>query len=161
VLAAGRAVTVGAIIQANFGGLLTVGGRPVPSAAARPAEQGSCVIVLATDAGLESRELELLAARAFAGMARTGSDFSGHSGDYALAIRTGAADADMRVAPEAAVPVKDLDLLFTAAIETTEEAILNSLFMAETTTGYQGHVSEAVPLDLVSGRPGSRSTSGS
>lgn len=163
-LAAGRAVTVGVIVQANFGGVLTVGGLPVPSPAARPADQGSCVIVLATDASLESRELRRLASRAFAGMARTGSDFSGRSGDYALAISTGAidtADADVRVAPDAAVPVKDLDLLFTAAIEATEEAILNSLFMAETTTGYQGHVSEAVPLDLVSGRPGSRSTSGS
>ncbi len=159
VLAAGPAVTVGAIVQANFGGVLTVGGMPVPSSATRPAEPGSCVIVLATDASLGSRELRRLASRAFAGMARTGSNFSGRSGDYALAISTAA--ADVRVAPDAAVPVKDLDLLFTAAIEATEEAILNSLFMAETTTGYQGHVSEAVPLDLVSGRPGSRSTSGS
>jgi D-aminopeptidase len=100
VLAAGQPATVGAIVRANFGGVLAVGGTPVP-------------------------------------------------------------DADMRVAPEAAVPVKDLDLLFTAALEATEEAILNALFLAETTTGDQGHVSEAVPLDLVSGRPGSRSTSGS
>jgi L-aminopeptidase/D-esterase-like protein len=60
-----------------------------------------------------------------------------------------------------AVPVKDLYLLFTAAIEAPDEAILSSLLVAETTTGYQGHVSEAVAVDLVSGRPGSRSTSGS
>jgi D-aminopeptidase len=145
----GQPVTVGVLVQANFGGVLTVGGVPVPArpaarAASGSQEAGSCVIVLATDAGLGPRELQRLAARAFAGMARTGSDFSGRSGDYALAVGTGAA-----------VPGKDLDLLFTAAIEATEEAILNSLFMAETTAGYQGHVAQAVPLDLVSGRPGS------
>lgn len=178
VLATGRPVTVGAIVQANFGGVLTVGGRPVPSPATGPAgrnqpaadppQGGSCVIVLATDASLGSRELQRLASRAFAAMARTGSTFSGRSGDYAVALSTGAlstgaigaandgaANDGAAVAPEADVPPEDLDVLFTAAIEATEEAILNSLFMAETTTGYQGHVSEAVPLDLVSGRPGS------
>jgi D-aminopeptidase len=123
--------------------------------------------VLATDAVLDSRDLTRLAGRAFGGMARTGSDFSGHSGDYALAFSTGglttvgpttvglttggggpakAADGD------GPVPDKDLDLLFLAAIEATEEAILNSLFMAVTTTGVDGHTRQAVPLDYVTAR---------
>jgi D-aminopeptidase len=86
-----------------------------------------------------------LAARAFGGMARTGSDFSGPSGDYALAIGVGGGGP---------VPDKDLDLLFLAAIEATEEAILNSLFMAVTTTGVGGHTRQAVPLDYVTARVG-------
>jgi D-aminopeptidase len=142
-------VVLGALVQANFGGVLTVGGVPVPPPAPDPDEAGqsggSCVIVLATDAPLGSRELRRVANRAFAGMARAGSDFAGHSGDYALALstatRTEAASAD------GSVPQKDLDLIFTAAIEATEEAILNSVLTAVTTTGYRGHVSRAVPLD--------------
>jgi D-aminopeptidase len=118
-------------------------------------------------------------------MARTGSDFSGRSGDYAVAISTGAispgalspgalspgalsggADnpgagntgADRRTPAVGTAPVPDseLDRLFTAAIEATEEAILNSLCMAVTTTGYQGHVRDAVPLAAVTGTRGSR-----
>jgi D-aminopeptidase len=140
-------------------------GVPVPRPAGQvpPADQvpGSCVIVLATDAPLDSRQLERLANRAFAGMARTGSDFSGNSGDYALAFSTATGRAAGNDAGH--VPEKDLDLLFQAAIEATEEAILNSLFMAVTTAGYLGHVRPAVPLDyvlaLVSGRPAGRSGS--
>jgi len=143
-------VTVGALVQANFGGLLTVCGRPVPPPAPQPSHAGnSCVIVLATDAALDAAALRRLASRAFAGMTRTGSDFSGRSGDYSLAVSIASAG-------EPAVPAEDLDLLFTAAIEATEEAILNSLCMAVTTTGYQGHVSEAVPLELISGTRDSR-----
>ncbi len=148
-------VTLGVLVQANFGGVLTVLGVPCPPSVppAVPAEQegNSCVIVLATDARLDSRELTRLANRAFAGMARTGSDFSGHSGDYALAFRTTAAKE------HDPVPGKDLDLLFQAAIEATEEAILNSLFMAVTTTGFHGHTRQAVPLDYVRERVSDRS----
>ncbi len=90
-------VTLGALVQANFGGELTVLGTPVPAgpppAGAPPVPGGSCVIVLATDAPLDARQLERLASRAFAGMARTGSDFSGSSGDYALAVSTALAAA--------------------------------------------------------------------
>jgi D-aminopeptidase len=160
----GGPVTIGALVQANFGGTLSVLGVPVPpepatsEAPATPAsaipetaarasatpggEPGnSCVIVLATDAPLDSRRLGRVARRALVGMARTGSDFSGHSGDYALAFST---------AP-AAEPLPDsaLDPLFVAAIDVTEEAILNSLLAAETVTGFQGHVKHAVPLDRV------------
>jgi D-aminopeptidase len=154
---AGPPVTIGALVQANFGGTLTVLGVPVPpdspgpdpapapdpAGDPDPAGQGnSCVIILATDAPLDSRRLARLAWRSIVGMARTGSDFSGHSGDYALAFSTAPADA-------AAVPDSGLDPLFTAAIDAAEEAILNSLFMAETTTGFRGRVRRAVPLDHV------------
>ncbi len=149
--AASRPAVVGALVQANFGGVLTIGGVPIPPPADWPAQPrptgGSCVIVLATDVPLGSRELRRLANRAFAGMARAGSDFSGRSGDYALAISTAARRAtDWGDGP---VPQKDLDVIFTAAIEATEEAILNSVLAAVTITGYRGHVSRAVPLDHV------------
>jgi D-aminopeptidase len=151
-------VTIGALVQANFTGTLTVLGVPVPpeqpgpdqahpdQAHPDPADQGnSCVIVVATDAPLDSRRLARVAWRSIIGMARTGSDFSGHSGDYALAFSTASADAQ---APAAGpLPDSALDPLFVAAIDATEEAILNSLFMAETTTGFRGHVRHAVPLD--------------
>ncbi len=149
-------VTLGVIVQANFGGELTVLGVPVPAterpAAEVPDQGNSCVIVLATDAGLDARQLQRVASRAFAGMARTGSDFSGRSGDYALAFSVARPVTAAGVATGTAgspVPDKDLDLLFQAAIEATEEAILNSLFMAVTTTGFRGHVRHAVPLDEV------------
>jgi D-aminopeptidase len=156
-------VTIGALVQANFGGTLTILGSPLPAPAPPPApapapprgpqppppdrdlaqEQGnSCVIVLATDAPLDARRLRRLAWRSLAALARTGSDFSGRSGDYALALST---------TPSPAVPIPDseLDPLFAAAIDAAEEAILNSLFMAATTTGFQGHVRHAVPLGQV------------
>ena len=158
-----RPVTIGVLVQANFGGTLTVLGVPVPPGpqpagqaageqdgqaageqGRRPAsDQGnSCVIVLATDAPLDSRRLTRVAWRSFAGMARAGSDFSGRSGDYALAFST---------APPQAGPLPDsaLDPLFVAAADAAEEAILNSLLAAETTAGFLGHVRHAVPLDRV------------
>ena len=152
-------VTLGVLVQANFGGELTVLGVPCPPAEPSPVPAephgNSCVIVLATDARLDSRQLTRLANRAFAGMARTGSDFSGRSGDYALAFSTATNGA--AAAGDGPVPDKDLDLLFLAAIEATEEAILNSLFMAVTTTGFHGHTRQAVPLDYVRARVSGRS----
>jgi D-aminopeptidase len=156
-----RQVTLGVLVQANFGGVLTVLGVPCPPRAEASATEApvtgppsgnSCVIVLATDARLDSRQLTRLANRAFGGMARTGADFSGRSGDYALAISTtGLTTASGSTAADAGGPVpdKDLDLLFLAAIEATEEAILDSLFMAVTTTGAGGRTRLAVPLDYV------------
>jgi D-aminopeptidase len=150
-------VTLGVLVQANFSGELAVLGVPVPATGIQgeppPPDRGnSCVIVLATDAALDSRQLERVASRAFAGMARVGSDFSGSSGDYALAISTAPAAGPAAASAGYPVPDRDLDLLFQAAIEATEEAILNSLFMAVTTTGFRGHVRHAVPLDEVVAR---------
>ena len=151
---AGQPATVGALVQANFTGLLdrrragrSGRARPAPAAAGN-----SCVIVLATDVSLDSRTLRRLASRAFPAMARTGSDFSGRSGDYAIALSTGNRGAPTPAGGAVPVPDDELDLLFTAAMEATEEAILNSLCLAVTTTGYQGHVSEAVPLAAITGR---------
>jgi D-aminopeptidase len=184
-------VTLGALVQANFGGKLTVLGVPCPpapdhdQAPAQAHDQAqaagnSCVIVLATDARLDSRQLTRLAARAFGGMARAGSDFSGRSGDYALALSTAAATTTGPATtgpattgpatggqaagsqPTAAngggpVPDKDLDVIFLAAIEATQEALLNSIFMAVTTTGAGGRTRRAVPLDYVLARVSGRS----
>ena len=143
----GGPITLGVLVQANFGTELTVRGVPIPAPQGDEQPGNSCVIVLATDASLDARALQRVASRGFAGMARTGSDFSGRSGDYALAIST--ASGRTAAMPDGHVPGKDLDLLFSAAIEATEEAILNSLFMAVTTTGYRGHVRRAVPLDYL------------
>jgi D-aminopeptidase len=176
----GQPATVGVLVQANFGGTLTVLGVPVPPEAAdqdatsqdpRPAEDlraaedprpaqdrrpaqdlraaqdlddlGSCVIVLATDAPLDSRQLTRLAWRCIFAMGRVGSGFSGHSGDYALAFTTAGPAAGLAGREPAMNP------LFAAAMDATEEAILNSLLAARTTSGIHGHVSYAVELDRV------------
>jgi D-aminopeptidase len=144
--------TVGVLVQANFGGTLTVLGAPIPAprGVAEGQPQGnSCVIVLATDAPLDSRQLGRVARRCIAGMGRTGSDFAGHSGDYALALST--AGGGTGSGRSHLVPENDLNVFFSAAMEATEEAILNSLFMAESMSGYQGHSRLAVPLDQVRG----------
>ena len=151
--AASGPVTIGALVQTNFTGTLTVLGVPVPpDPGTNPNVQAttgttpldtdepgnSCVIVLATDAPLDSRRLGRVARRSIIGMARTGSDFSGHSGDYALAFS--AAPPAQPLLAEAG-----LDPVFRAAADAAEEAILNSLFMARTTTGYHGRIRYAVP----------------
>jgi D-aminopeptidase len=154
----GPPVTVGVLVQANFGGTLTVLGVPVPPdpgaedaagqdprRAQAPGEPGSCVIVLATDAPLDSRQLSRVAWRCIFAMGRAGSSFSGHSGDYALAFST----ASFGPGPINTGPAPAIDALFAAAMDATEEAILNSLLAARTTSGYRGHVSHAVPLDRV------------
>ncbi len=131
--------TVGALVQANFSGLLTVLGRPVP---AEPvdADGNSCMIVVATDLPLDSRQLGRLARRAIFAMARVGSDYAPGSGDYAIAFTTSGtptyADRDLR-AP------------FQAVTESVEEALLNSLTMARTTTGFHNRTARAVPHNLL------------
>ncbi|HVB41543.1 MAG TPA: P1 family peptidase [Streptosporangiaceae bacterium] len=111
----------------------------VPAAEDEPAGN-SCMIVVATDGALDARQLGRVARRAVFAMGRTGSDFAGTSGDYAIAFATGAG---------ALVPESALDPAFSAVREAVDEAILNSIFMATTTAGYAGHVRYAVPLDYV------------
>ncbi len=157
--------TVGVLVQSNFGGVLTINGAPVGRELGRyylkdelaaPANQpdGSIIIVIATDAPLDARNLNRLAARAMMGLARTGAAGSNGSGDYAIAFSTA---ADVRIRPlnqnerNAPRTVKTLandaaSPLFQAVIEATEEAIYNSLFRATTTTG-RGKTVEALPLD--------------
>lgn len=156
--------TVGVLVQSNFGGVLTINGAPVgqelgryylkDELTERTNPDGSIIIVVATDAPLDARNLSRLAARAIMGLARTGAAGSNGSGDYAIAFSTA---ADVRIKPldqaERTIPrnLKTLandatSPLFVAAIEATEEAIYNSLFKATTTTG-RGHTVEALPLD--------------
>jgi D-aminopeptidase len=157
--------TVGVLVQSNFGGVLTINGAPVGrelgryylkdelTAPANPAD-GSIIIVIATDAPLDARNLNRMAARAMMGLARTGSSGSNGSGDYAIAFST-AADVRIRtVNPSERHTPRNLKALgndatsplFLAVIEATEEAIYNSMFRATTTTG-KGRTVEALPLD--------------
>ena len=154
--------TVGVITQTNYGGILQVMGAPVGKelgqyAFKREAESpgdrgdGSCVMVIATDAPLSDRNLERLAARAIMGLSRTGSSASNGSGDYVLAFSTSEKvrrrfDAQRLATEELAN--EPMSALFQATVEATEEALYNSLFMATTVTS-NGRTVEALPLDRV------------
>ncbi len=144
--------TVGVLVQSNFGGLLTIAGAPVgrelrPQGKS-PAD-GSVIMVIATDAPVDARNLRRMAARSMMGLARTGSAASNGSGDYAIAFST---------VPELRIPggavLREVKLLsndamsplFLAVIEATEEAIYNSLFRATTMRG-RGRTVEALPIE--------------
>jgi len=170
--------TVGVLAQTNFGGNLTIAGVPIyrtlqpppqrtadaargdgSSAFARsaPAEErasadGSCMLVVATDAPLDARDLHRLAARAVFGLGRTGSSYSNGSGDFAIAFSTA---AEMRsrfneTAPRSRsiLPTDATSPLFEAALEATEEAVYNSLLQATTVRSSIG-AAEALPIDRV------------
>jgi D-aminopeptidase len=157
--------TVGVLVQTNFGGVLTIAGAPVgrelgkyylrqelqEQGNGKNGADGSCMMVIATDAPLDSRNLKRLAARAWSGMARAGSSASNGSGDYAIAFST--ADQvrihsqDKSLTRHVEVLTNDaMSPLFEAVIEATEEAIYNSMFRATTTTG-RGHTVEALPIE--------------
>jgi D-aminopeptidase len=142
--------TVGVLVQSNFGGVLTVNGAPVGRELGRFAFQrelaavppvhedradGSIMIVLATDAPVDARNLDRIARRALSGLARTGATMTNGSGDYVIAFST------VR-RPATVLPNDSLSPLFQAAAEATEEAILNSLFRATTVRDV-----EALPID--------------
>lgn len=136
----GETYRLGVLVQSNYGGRLTIAGRPYDQLLEHDRD-GSIVIIVATDAPLSSRNLARLAERCFGGLARTGAALSNGSGDYALAFSTAEAvrRTPARRAALAATPALPNDLvspLFEAAIEATEEAILNSLTMATTMTGF-------------------------
>jgi D-aminopeptidase len=152
---------LGVLVQSNYGGVLTMGGAPVgkalgryaySSAADADAGDGSCMIVVATDAPLDARDLKRLAARAVYGLARTGSSYSNGSGDFAIAFSTA---PELRVGfgvstPQARtlLPTDGVSPLFQAALEATEEAVYNSLLKATTVTSRIG-TAEAIPIDRV------------
>lgn len=160
--------TVGVLVQTNFGGVLTIAGAPVgqelgqyylreqlqqtakTKEMAKDKADGSCMIVIATDAPLDARNLKRLAARALLGLARTGASGSNGSGDYAIAfstapqVRIHANDKTITETTEA-VTNDAISPLFLAVIEATEEAIYNSMFKAMTMTG-NGHTVEALPI---------------
>jgi D-aminopeptidase len=152
--------TVGALVQTNFGGILEVMGAPIGKALGRYAFQsdvsagrgdGSVIIVIATDAPLSDRNLRRVAARAMLGLGRTGSSASNGSGDYAIAFSTAAAVRRAWNAKQIATTELANDEtsgVFEAVVESVEEAVYNSLFMATTVTG-NGRTIEAIPLDKV------------
>jgi D-aminopeptidase len=151
--------TLGVLVQSNFGGDFTLGGVPVwrelhgltsePQASA--GRHGSCMIVVATDAPLDSRQLGRLAKRVVLGMARAGSSGSNGSGDYAIAFSTTNRSPARRLTEGTpSLPrlgEEELSPLFEAAIEATEEAIDNSILRASTVRGRDGHVVPAIPID--------------
>lgn len=164
--------TVGVLVQTNFGGTLSVMGDPVgvrlgqyylmqyaPKGPARPANaDGSIMIVIATDAPLSDRNLQRLAKRAFAGVARTGSAFTNGSGDFAIAFSTAPSvrrtpERRAKVSTVEDTPNESMSPLFVATADATEEAIYDSLFMARTieSVGPDGKpvVGHALDLDAV------------
>jgi len=172
--------TVGVLVQSNYGGVLTVDGAPVgvelgqyylknavegssrtetnprsliPHSAdrgPRSAADGSIIIVIATDAPLDWRQLHRLAERSMSGLARTGSAMTNGSGDYAIAFSTASENRVRASEARRSIQVVGNDAmspLFLAVIEATEEAIYNSLFRATTTTGKDKRTVEALPLE--------------
>jgi D-aminopeptidase len=167
------------LAQTNFGGNLTIAGVPIfrslqpprRSADARPDAvggragnassveelrvrdgDGSCMLVVATDAPLDARDLRRLAARAIFGLARTGSSYSNGSGDFAIAFST---SPEMRsrfnetaARSHAILPTEATSPLFEAALEATEEAVYNALFQATTVRSANGSA-EAIPIERV------------
>jgi D-aminopeptidase len=161
--AQGDTWNVGVLVQTNYGGRLVIDGVPIWKALppegrtgrnARPeagtaTADGSCMIVVATDAPLDARDLRRLAARAIYALARTGSTYSNGSGDFAIAFST---HPSLRVTgaaapqPRTILPTDSVSPLFEAVLEATEEAVDNSLLKATDTTG-NGRTIRAIPID--------------
>lgn len=157
--------TVGILVQTNFGGVLDIAGAPVgqelgqyylrqelqQSGSGRDRADGSCMIVVATNAPIDARNLKRLAARALLGLGRAGSAASNGSGDYAIAFSTAEQNrirtANKALTRHTEVLTNDaMSPLFLAAIEASEEAVYNSLFRATTVSG-NGHTVEALPIE--------------
>ena len=157
--------TVAVLVQTNYGGVLTMAGAPVgqelgryylreevaPGGSVKDSGNGSVMIVVATDAPVDSRNLTRLAARAWLGIARTGSSASNGSGDYAIAFSTASQvrihALDKALTRNVEVLTNDaMSPLFEAAVEATEEAVYNSMLRATTTTS-NGHTVEALPIE--------------
>jgi len=152
--------TVGVLVQTNFGGVLKINGAPIGEELGKyylknqiESADGSCMIIVGTDAPITSRNLKRIAKRAFLGLAKTGGIASNGSGDYIIAFST---NENLRESYQSDVPTIDnielrndrMSPLFLATIEATEEAIINSLFAAETMTG-QGRTIEEIPVEEV------------
>jgi len=176
--------TVGALVQSNFGGVLTIDGIKVGERLGRhayrdqlnsgpsdrpssdgtssrtgEADEGSVMIVLATDAPLSSRNLERLAKRAVLGLARTGSFMSNGSGDFVIAFSTRNRKPYAPTARTRDVEHlynDDMGPLFLAVVESVEEAVYNSILRATTVKGHHGRTTEALPIDELKKLMGSR-----
>jgi len=154
--------TVGVLVQTNFGGVLQINGVPIGKELNRypfwdkieGSADGSCMIIIMTDAPLSARNLKRLAKRAMLGLAKTGGIASNGSGDYVIAVST---DKSISIPYRTNSMFNKSNVLrngsmtplFMATIEATEEAILNSLFMAQTMSGRAGHTIESLPLKKI------------
>lgn len=151
--------TVGVLVQSNFGGVLTINGAPIGrelrnfylmDKGESYVEDGSCMMIIATDAPLSSRNLKRLAKRSFLALASVGGFSSNGSGDYSIAFST---HPDVRISGESKLVIKkeltneNMSPLFLAVVEATEEAIYNSLFMAEDMEGVNGRKVKALPIE--------------
>lgn len=153
--------TVGVLVQTNFGGILEINGAPIGRELGKyylkneiENEDGSCMIVVTTDAPLSSRNLKRLAKRAILGLAKTGGFCSNGSGDYVIAFSTHPSslvshDAEKQTRPAEDVYNENMSPLFLAAVEATQEAIYNSLFMATPVKGWKGREVKAIPVSRV------------
>ncbi len=157
--------TVGALVQANYGGILRIDGVPVGERLGRYAfrdvlesgpsdsndggahHDGSCMIVLATDAPISPRNLERMAKRAIQGLARTGSFMSNGSGDFVIAFSTQNRRTGEASRTDTLLANAPMSPLFLATVEAVEEAVYNALTKATTVHGRDGHVTEAIPVD--------------
>jgi len=153
--------TVGVLVQSNYGGILSINGAPVgrelgdfsmSEYTTAPSGDGSCMIVVATNAPLSPHGLERLAKRAVLGLGRTGSSMQNGSGDYVIAFSTAYRIPDhdrLLDPPVVTVAGRAMNPLFMATVEATEEAVYNSMFKATSVSGVDGHRRQAIPLDRV------------
>ncbi len=156
----GAKFRVGVLVQSNFGWQLNINGVPFTRELKQQnmnesnfKEDGSCMIIIATDAPLSPRNLKRLAKRSFIGMGRTRSVMSNSSGDYAIAFSTAYRIPYINEEQKNKIPPlidnDSMTILFHAVEEATQEAIYNSLFMATTVKGCKNHTAEAIPIDEV------------
>ena len=154
--------TVGVLVQTNFGGFLNVDGVAVgeklggyPWQKEIECADGSIMMVVATDAPIDARNLERVAKRAFMGLAKAGGIASNGSGDFAIAFSTAKENRvphntkKLEKLNNVNVNNDDMTPIFMATIEATEEAVVNSLFKAKDVKGYNGKVTKALPVDQV------------
>ena len=148
-----RTFILGALVQSNFGGNLNIYGQPVPNGVPIMPQDGSCMIVVATDAPLDARQLKRIAKRGVVGMAQTGSFLANGSGDFCIAF----SNYPDNISPRDSEALKRLTILpdglinplFEAACEAVREAIYNSLTMAESVTGRDGRRLETIDMSAV------------
>lgn len=149
--------TVGVLVQSNYGGVLQIGGVPVGEMlgqysfkSALEKADGSCMMVVVTDAPVDARNLERIAKRAMLGLARTGGIASNGSGDYVIALsvnKDNLIDESTKTYNPVLLHNDDMSALFLATIEATAEALWNSMFAAEDSVGYNGKIVKALPKD--------------
>ena len=154
--------TVGVIVQSNYGGILEIDGvqvgqklgvfsykNDIPQS---KSADGSCMMVVITDAPIDARNLERVAKRAMMGLAKTGGIASNGSGDYVIALSVAPEnliDDSKKIHTQTLLDNGQMSPIFAATIEATAEALWNSMFMAETTKGYKGYTVEALPVEKV------------